>query len=166
MFQYRDFSNDPNTFDYQEGQAFLSQLNANGQHYIPIVDSAIYIPNPNNASDNYSIYTDGNDRGVFLSNPDGSQYIGSVWVSSAGYNPSLRDMTADDCILRYLLTCTLYWGSPGTPFFRIGMRSRAWHGGQIPCSPITTIFRGAVSGSTCQKFLHSVWAAAAVGTCL
>lgn len=79
MFQYRDFENDPNTFPYPAGQEFLSRLHANGQHYVPIVDSAIYIPNPNNASDNYSIYTDGNDRGVFLNNPDGSQYIGSVW---------------------------------------------------------------------------------------
>ncbi|KAF2170137.1 glycoside hydrolase family 31 protein [Zasmidium cellare ATCC 36951] len=79
MFQYRDFTNDQNTFPYGPGQEFLSRLHANGQHYVPIVDSAIYIPNPYNASDNYSIYTDGNDRGVFLKNPDGSQYIGSVW---------------------------------------------------------------------------------------
>ncbi|KAK5109944.1 hypothetical protein LTR62_006433 [Meristemomyces frigidus] len=79
MFQYRDFTNDPNTFPYGPGQDFLARLKAAGQHYIPIVDSAIYIPNPNNASDNYSIYTDGNDHGVFLNNPDGSQYIGEVW---------------------------------------------------------------------------------------
>lgn len=79
MFQYRDFENDPNTFPYPAGQEFLGRLHDNGQHYVPIVDSALYIPNPNNASDNYSIYTDGNDRGVFLKNPDGSQYIGSVW---------------------------------------------------------------------------------------
>ena len=37
------------------------------------------IPNPDNATDAYSIYTDGNNRGAFLSNPDGSQYIGDVW---------------------------------------------------------------------------------------
>jgi alpha-glucosidase len=79
MLQYRDFTNDQNTFPYEAGQEFLARLHANGQHYIPIVDSAIYIPNPNNASDAYSVYTDGNDRGVFLNNPDGSQYIGSVW---------------------------------------------------------------------------------------
>lgn len=41
MFQYRDFTNDPNTFPYPEGQAFLERLHANGQHYIPIVDAAI-----------------------------------------------------------------------------------------------------------------------------
>lgn len=45
-----------------------------------IVDSAIYIPNPNNASDNYSIYTDGHDRDVFMKNPDGTEYIGSGMV--------------------------------------------------------------------------------------
>ena len=93
MFQYRDFTNDPNTFPYDEAQAFLSQLNAGGQHYIPIVDSAIYIPNPNNASDNYSIYTDGNDRGVFLTNPDGSQYIGSVWPGYTVYPDWLADQS-------------------------------------------------------------------------
>jgi len=48
--------------------------------FYSIVDSAIYIPNPHNASDNYSIYTDGNDRDVFLKNPDGSEYIGSGMV--------------------------------------------------------------------------------------
>ncbi|KAK5714382.1 hypothetical protein LTR17_017163 [Elasticomyces elasticus] len=79
MFQYRDFTNDQNTYPYPAGQEFMERLHANGQHYVPIVDSAIYIPNPNNASDAYSVYTDGNDSGVFLNNPDGSQYIGEVW---------------------------------------------------------------------------------------
>ena len=79
MFQYRDFTNDPNTFSYAEGQAFLEELHANGQHYVPIVDSAIYIPNPNNASDNYSVYTNGHEQDVFIKNPDGTEYIGSVW---------------------------------------------------------------------------------------
>jgi alpha-glucosidase len=84
MFQYRDFTQDPNTFSVEAGAPFFERLAANNQHYVPIVDSAIYIPNPNNASDNYSVYTDGNDRGVFLNNPDGSQYIGSVWPGYTG----------------------------------------------------------------------------------
>ncbi|KAF2155286.1 glycoside hydrolase family 31 protein [Myriangium duriaei CBS 260.36] len=79
MFQYRDFTNDPNTFSYPEGQEFLAELHANGQHYIPIVDAAIYIPNPNNASDNYSVYDRGHAVNAFLKNPDGSEYIGDVW---------------------------------------------------------------------------------------
>jgi alpha-glucosidase len=52
---------------------------ANNQHYIPIVDSAIYHPNPANATDAYPTYDRGNSSDVFLKNPDGSQYIGSVW---------------------------------------------------------------------------------------
>ena len=51
MNQYRDFDNDPIRYNYTTGQAFLARLHADGQHYVPIVDSAIYVPNPNNASD-------------------------------------------------------------------------------------------------------------------
>lgn len=79
MFQYRDFTNDPNTYAIEEGQELLTRLLQQGQHFVPIVDAAIYIPNPNNASDNYSVYTDGHERGVFLRNPDGTEYIGAVW---------------------------------------------------------------------------------------
>lgn len=79
MFQYRDFESDQNTFGYQEGETFLAKLHANNQHYITIIDSAIYIPNPENASDAYSVYTDGHNRDVFMKNPDGTEYIGEVW---------------------------------------------------------------------------------------
>ena len=79
MNQYRDFDNDPIRFNYSEGKQFLSQLHSNNQHYIPIVDSAIYAPNPTNASDAYAPYERGNALGSFLKNPDGSQYIGEVW---------------------------------------------------------------------------------------
>lgn len=79
MNQYRDYENDQNTFSYAQAAEFLTRLSANGQHYIPIVDSAIYIPNPLNASDAYGTYARGNASNVFMMNPDGSQYIGSVW---------------------------------------------------------------------------------------
>lgn len=49
--EYRNFENDPNTYPYDIGEEFLSRLHADGQHYIPIVDSATYIPNPANKSD-------------------------------------------------------------------------------------------------------------------
>ncbi|KAH7336713.1 glycosyl hydrolases family 31-domain-containing protein [Rhexocercosporidium sp. MPI-PUGE-AT-0058] len=79
MNQYRDFENDQNTFSYSEGAQFLQQLHENGQHYIPIVDSAIYVPNPENASDAYGPFDRGNATDSFMLNPDGSLYIGSVW---------------------------------------------------------------------------------------
>lgn len=79
MNQYRDFENDDNTFPYKEGQDFLSDLHSTHQHYVPIVDSAIYVPNPLNASDAYSPFARGNESEVFVLNPDGSLYIGAVW---------------------------------------------------------------------------------------
>ena len=79
MNQYRDFDNDPVRFSYSEGEDFLSALHASGKHYIPIIDSAIYVPNPLNTSDNYSTFDNGNATGSFITNPDGSLYIGDVW---------------------------------------------------------------------------------------
>lgn len=79
MKHYRDFEMDPDTFPVDLGQQFLTQLHSNYQHYIPIVDSAVYIPNPDNATGAYATCNPGNDTGGFLNNPDGSQYIGSVW---------------------------------------------------------------------------------------
>ncbi|USP79208.1 glycoside hydrolase family 31 protein [Curvularia clavata] len=79
MDQYRDFTLDPVTFPPSEVADFFGWLHGNNQHFVPIVDAAIYIPNPQNASDAYDTYTRGNESGVFLTNPDGSQYIGAVW---------------------------------------------------------------------------------------
>ncbi|KAF7446896.1 Alpha-glucosidase, family 31 glycosyl hydrolase [Pyrenophora tritici-repentis] len=79
MDQYRDFTVDPVSFPASEVADFFGWLHGNNQHFVPIVDSAIYIPNPQNASDAYDTYTRGNNSGVFLNNPDGSHYIGAVW---------------------------------------------------------------------------------------
>ncbi|KAH3949249.1 alpha-glucosidase [Parastagonospora nodorum] len=79
MDQYRDFTLDPVTFPPSDVKEFFGWLHGNNQHFVPIVDGAIYIPNPQNASDAYDTYARGNESGVFLNNPDGSQYIGAVW---------------------------------------------------------------------------------------
>lgn len=79
MRQYRDFDNDPIRFGYSEGQAFLNRLHQSGRKYVPIIDSAIYVPNEANSSDAYNVFNDGNDTGSYLLNPDGSLYIGEVW---------------------------------------------------------------------------------------
>ena len=79
MDQYRDFTLDPVTFSPSEVTEFFGWLHGNNQHLVPIVDGAIYIPNPQNTSDAYDTYTRGNESGVFLTNQDGSQYIGAVW---------------------------------------------------------------------------------------
>lgn len=51
MHGYRNFDNDPYRYPYPEGKEFLGKLHEGGRHYIPIVDSALYIPNPQNESD-------------------------------------------------------------------------------------------------------------------
>lgn len=79
MRGYRDFENDQTRFPYDEGADFLHRLHDSGRHYIPIIDAAIYAPNPDNESDAYQPFTTGNESEVWLLNPDESVYIGAVW---------------------------------------------------------------------------------------
>ena len=79
MRGYRDFENDQTRFPYDEGAEFLQRLHDSGRHYIPIIDAAIYIPNPDNETDAYEPFTNGNETEVWLLNPDESIYIGAVW---------------------------------------------------------------------------------------
>ncbi|KAI9806522.1 MAG: hypothetical protein M1833_003709 [Piccolia ochrophora] len=79
MNQYRDFDNDNNTFPYEEGQEFLQRLHDSGRYWVPIIDAAIYIPNPENNSDAYETFDRGNASDVWMRNPDGTLYIGDVW---------------------------------------------------------------------------------------
>jgi len=85
MNQYRDFENDQNTFAYDAGAEFLSKLHANHQHYVPIVDSAVYAPNPENASDAYPTFDRGVEAKAFILDPeDLDLYIGAVWPGYTG----------------------------------------------------------------------------------
>ncbi|KAK0630069.1 glycoside hydrolase family 31 protein [Bombardia bombarda] len=79
MRDYRDFENDPLRYSYSQGAQLLAKLHANNQHYVPIVDSAIYAPNPENATDAYPTFDRGVEANAFMLNPDGSLYIGAVW---------------------------------------------------------------------------------------
>ncbi|KAH8428331.1 glycoside hydrolase family 31 protein [Aspergillus melleus] len=85
MHGYRNFDNDKHRFSYEEGEKFLSKLHDGGRRWVPIVDAALYIPNPENASDAYETYTRGDADDVFLKNPDGSLYIGAVWPGYTVY---------------------------------------------------------------------------------
>ncbi|KAI1806571.1 glycoside hydrolase family 31 protein [Daldinia bambusicola] len=82
---YRDFENDQDRYSYEEGAEFLSRLHENGQHYVPIIDSAIYAPDLNNASDAYPPFNRGIEEDAFLLNPDGSIYVGKVWPGYTVY---------------------------------------------------------------------------------
>lgn len=80
MDTYKDFTYDPHRYPLKKYRSFLDDLHKNNQHYVPILDAAIYVPNPNNETDNdYDPFHYGNESDVFLKNPDGSLYIGAVW---------------------------------------------------------------------------------------
>ncbi|KAH0542641.1 hypothetical protein FGG08_002964 [Glutinoglossum americanum] len=79
MELYRDFTVDHVAFPADVGRSFLQRLHDGGRYLVPIIDSAIYSPNPENASDAYDVYTRGEAQGVFMTNPDGSLYVGAVW---------------------------------------------------------------------------------------
>ncbi|KAI1314130.1 glycoside hydrolase family 31 protein [Xylaria venustula] len=79
MNAYRDFENDPDRYPYDVGAEFIDKLHQSDQHYIPIIDSGIYVPIPGNQSDEYPSFDRGLEQGAFISNPDGSLYIGQVW---------------------------------------------------------------------------------------
>ncbi|KAK6544286.1 hypothetical protein TWF694_000988 [Orbilia ellipsospora] len=79
MDQYRDWTVDENTFPQAEFKTFLDGLHAQHLHWVPIVDAAIYVPNPSNGSESYASYDRGHALDVFMKNEDGSEYIGAVW---------------------------------------------------------------------------------------
>lgn len=84
MNLYRNFENDQATWSYEEGAQFLDRIHENGQHFVPIVDSAIYAPDPGNPDDNYDTFDRGLEADAFMMNPDGSLYIGQVWPGYTG----------------------------------------------------------------------------------
>ncbi|KAF9883779.1 hypothetical protein FE257_002809 [Aspergillus nanangensis] len=103
MHGYRDFDNDEHRFSYSEGEKFLQKLHDGGRRWVPIIDAALYIPNPENASDAYDTYTRGAADDVFIKNPDGSLYIGAVWPGYTVYpdwhHPKGVDFWANELVV-------------------------------------------------------------------
>lgn len=96
MSLFRDFTTDPNRYDQTEFGQFLDGIHANGQHYIPIVDSAIYNPNPDNQSDAYGTYSRGHDMDAFMLTANGSEeYTGAVWPGYTVFPDWLSEKTSD-----------------------------------------------------------------------
>ncbi|KAL2799144.1 glycosyl hydrolases family 31-domain-containing protein [Aspergillus keveii] len=103
MHGYRDFTNDQRRFSYNDTRVFLDQLHTGGRHFVPIVDAALYIPNPEDASDVYDTYTRGAADDLYIKNPDGSLYVGAVWPGYTVYpdwhHPKAADFWANELVL-------------------------------------------------------------------
>nr|OQO24766.1 hypothetical protein B0A51_07791 [Rachicladosporium sp. CCFEE 5018] len=77
---YRDFTNNNVTYPIGPFQAWIASLHANGQYYVPIIDSNIYAPNPDNASDSYPPWERAAAQGLFIRDPTtGDYYYGDNW---------------------------------------------------------------------------------------
>ncbi|KKA30187.1 hypothetical protein TD95_001176 [Thielaviopsis punctulata] len=78
MDQYRNFVTSPTGYPLPEFAGFLETLHGRGQHFVPIIDAALYRPN-NNDVDSYLPYKRGAAQHAFLSKANGEEYIGQVW---------------------------------------------------------------------------------------
>ncbi|EME46003.1 glycoside hydrolase family 31 protein [Dothistroma septosporum NZE10] len=77
---YRDFTSDNNTFPASGMREWIVELHANGQYYVPIIDSNIYAPNPDNESDAYAPWQRGADLGIWIRDPTTDDfYYGNNW---------------------------------------------------------------------------------------
>ena len=90
MKRYREFQYDIN-FAPAEYTAFVEELHSKSQHYIQIIDAAIGILY--NATDSFDVYERGHELDVFMHNPDGTEYIGTVWP---GYTVFPGESNAQD----------------------------------------------------------------------
>lgn len=93
---YRDFTNDANTYPVAGMQEWISELHANGQYYVPIIDSNIYAPNPDNESDAYGPWQRAADQGLFIRDPTtGGYYYGDNWPGFSSWADWLLPASQD-----------------------------------------------------------------------
>lgn len=57
----------------------LDELHSNNQHYVPIIDAAIGIPDPEDKDDTYFAYEKGTELDVWVKDSHGKTFVGEVW---------------------------------------------------------------------------------------
>lgn len=76
----RDFTNNEVTYPVTEFQARIASLHKNNQYYVPIIDSNIYVSNPDNERDSYPPWERGAALDTFIRDPTtGDFYYGKNW---------------------------------------------------------------------------------------
>ncbi|KAL4105968.1 hypothetical protein PRIC1_004023 [Phytophthora ramorum] len=73
MKSYHDFTLDPTNFPQAKMAAFMDEVHASGQKFVPIIDPGI----PDDTND-YA-YTKGLSMDVFIKDTSGKPYLGQVW---------------------------------------------------------------------------------------
>ncbi|KAK5108679.1 hypothetical protein LTR62_008084 [Meristemomyces frigidus] len=83
---YKDFTNAENTYPAGPFRAWIESLHANNQYYVPIIDSNIYTPNPDNASDAYPPWQRAAELQTFIRDPTtGGFYYGDGWAGFSSW---------------------------------------------------------------------------------
>ena len=87
MDEFKDFTFDPKNFPVDKMQTFVKDLHTNNQHYVVIVDPGIV------KDRNYTPYTDGLLKDVFIKNRKGEPFTGKVWPGLTVYPDFLNSDT-------------------------------------------------------------------------
>eukprot|EP01103_Thecamoeba_quadrilineata_P002341 TRINITY_DN12310_c0_g1_i1.p1 TRINITY_DN12310_c0_g1~~TRINITY_DN12310_c0_g1_i1.p1 ORF type:complete len:899 (-),score=146.47 TRINITY_DN12310_c0_g1_i1:76-2772(-) len=130
MYQYYDFTFDPDRFPQPEVKSFVDRLHADGQHYITIVDCGI----PNVTG--YRPWDDGVSEDIFIRNANGSIFIGQVW-------PGLTAWTDF-----YHPNASSYWQAQISDFLSMVPVDGLW----IDMNEISNFCSGECSSSTSLKY--------------
>ncbi|KAL7312261.1 hypothetical protein PS15m_008044 [Mucor circinelloides] len=89
MDAWKDFTFDSVHFPRERMIQFSDILHANSQKFVVMVDPAIAV------DDNYPPYVRGQELGVFIQNPDGTEYKGLVWPGYTAFpdwwHPNVTD---------------------------------------------------------------------------
>lgn len=79
MDGYRDFSLDPNSFSKGKMQAFVKELHASKQYWVPIVDPGIKV------DPGYPAYDQGLAAHAFITDATGQPFLGQVWPGATHF---------------------------------------------------------------------------------
>lgn len=94
MSEYRDFTLNETAYEVNEVQSFISQLHANGQRLVPIIDPGILV------QAGYEAYDKGKELDLFIKDLQGNDYIGQVWPGPTHYPDFLHPKAQVCCLLR------------------------------------------------------------------
>ncbi|KAL2316104.1 Alpha-glucosidase Agl1 [Schizosaccharomyces pombe] len=86
MSEFRTFTVNSTAFPPNQTVDFFRSLDESHQHYVPVLDPAIYAANPNKSADRtYYPYYSGFEDNIFIKNPNGSAYVGMAWPGFVVY---------------------------------------------------------------------------------
>ncbi|POM61145.1 Alpha-glucosidase, partial [Phytophthora palmivora] len=99
MKSYHDFTLDPTNFPQAKMAAFMDEIHASGQKFVPIIDPGI----PDDTND-YA-YTKGLSMDIFIKDTSGKPYLGQVWpgptVFPDFFHPNAKTYWAEQIQLMY-----------------------------------------------------------------